>query len=238
MARYSSGRREDPDRPMAANADHLDDTVTLLKQRVNERYRKLIRRTEELTEELRHDAEEMHRESQQDLDLLQNAIDFVVAPPDLEAADAAGNQDVDSSRAPEPRPSPRPAADPVPGASRSDSLPAIREIRTGDEDSKGRASVYLDGCPPVVLSRQDRTLLTILAEDTPGHLDAHDRCVPYKTREQVLASMQAQWNEEFQGSALNAAVWRLRFKLRKRIIAGEKFVQTRHRYGYRFRKVR
>ena len=104
-------------------------------------------------------------------------------------------------------------------------------------DPKGRAPVSFDAWPPVRLSRQDCTLLAILSENTADGLDVRDGIVPYKTREQVLARMRARWNDAFRPSALNAAVWRLRFKLREVAPGGGALVQSRPGYGYRLRRL-
>lgn len=217
-----SGHR-DSDWTMAVTTDHLDDAVQQTKRRATERHRELTERTAKLI----HQAEEMHRELLRDLDLLQRAIDYV-----------------DPGSAPRQAPT-RSAQEPVPAMALADSPAApaskqaylVRTIIYGDEDARGRAPVGFDAWPAVELSAQERTLLRILAEDVADGRDVHDGIVPYKTRQQVLARMKAQWDKDFNSSALNAAIWRLRRKLGKVRAGGRAFVQSRPD-GYRLRVLR
>ncbi|MCY3843963.1 MAG: helix-turn-helix domain-containing protein [Acidobacteria bacterium] len=116
---------------------------------------------------------------------------------------------------------------------------ALRVFRVEykEADDRGGVPVIFDEWPPVRLSRQECTLLRILEEDAADGFDDRDDLVPYKSREQVVARMRGQWNDTFLPSALNAAVCRLRRKLRK-VPSGEELVQTRPGYGYRLRKIR
>lgn len=246
MPPHRSEGQDDSHWTMAVTTDELDDEVKQTRRRATERLEELTQRAEEL---LRY-TKETHIQLQQDLDLLQKAIDRFKprARPRAPLGDAPPAA-VGPPTGPPTRPaeaSTRSVADSLSKKPRPHSLSAfastdpylVRNIDYwGDEDWRGLESVRLDAWRPVRLSRQNRKLLSVLAEDTnDGHYVEVD-IVPYKTQAQVLARMRTQGYRDLNAKALITAVSRLREKLDKAKTHGRRFVQSGP-YGYRLRVLR